>query len=87
VAESLKSNGSLQHLYLRGNEIGVEGAKAFVESLKINTSLEYLDLSGNKIETEGATAIAELLKANNLLQYLDVGCMSGFLFCFCSFLC
>jgi hypothetical protein len=27
------------------------------------------------------------LKANNLLQYLDVGCMSGFLFCFCSFLC
>ena len=39
----------LHTLYLEGNAIEDEGAKAFAEALRVNTTLHTLDLHSNSI--------------------------------------
>ena len=54
----------LTTLYLNGNSIGNEGAKAIAEALKVNATLTKLELWANRIGHDGAKAIAEALKFN-----------------------
>ena len=67
-------NTSLTKIYLNGNNIGDEGAKAIGEALKVNTSLTKIDLGGNNIGVEGGKAIGEALKVNTSLTkiYLTI---------------
>jgi len=50
--------GCLFSLYLRGNRIGDEGARALAQSEHL-ASLAHLDLRGNRIGDEGARALAQ----------------------------
>eukprot|EP00435_Cladocopium_sp_Y103_P057887 s677_g20.t1 len=72
LAESFKSNGNLEKLYLQNNKIGGRGAEALAESLKNNGSLEWLCLDGNTIGDRGAEALAAGLLQNRSLRKLHL---------------
>jgi Ran GTPase-activating protein (RanGAP) involved in mRNA processing and transport len=72
LAESLKSNNSLTHLFLQGNDMGDTGGSAIGEVLKSNNSLTMVDLKWNQLGDSGAAAIAEALKINNSLLALNL---------------
>ena len=59
-------------LWLSGNSIGDDGAKAIAEALKVNPVLTELNLRSNRIpiRDDGAKAIAEALKVNPVLKNL-----------------
>ena len=63
LAEAFKSATTIHNLWLCGNSIGAEGAKAICEA-----SIKELDLRNNNIGDEGAMAIAEALKTASTLQ-------------------
>jgi Ran GTPase-activating protein (RanGAP) involved in mRNA processing and transport len=76
IAQALRDNTVLTHLYLNGNMIGVEGALAIADALRTNTVLTHLYLGdGNAIRDEGAIAIADALGDNprSALTELDLG--------------
>eukprot|EP01105_Mastigella_eilhardi_P015983 TRINITY_DN3664_c0_g1_i1.p1 TRINITY_DN3664_c0_g1~~TRINITY_DN3664_c0_g1_i1.p1 ORF type:complete len:482 (-),score=118.16 TRINITY_DN3664_c0_g1_i1:865-2253(-) len=62
----------VQHLSLRGNNLGDAQAKVIAELLKANTSLQTLDMWDNAIGDEGAFAIAGSLKINTTLVTLSL---------------
>ncbi|KAK7919736.1 hypothetical protein WMY93_011020 [Mugilogobius chulae] len=72
LAESLKSNTSLQTLCLQGVSAGSPGAVALADSLITNQSLQTLDLRGNTVGIEGAKALANALKINRSLKSLNL---------------
>ncbi len=69
--KGLRDN-SLTSLYLGGNQIGAEGAKALAAVLEGNSSLTSLDLYGNEIGDEGAKALAVALEGNTSLTSLEL---------------
>ena len=79
VAEILKSNTSVTHVDLLGNEkIGDEGVKALAEALKVNETLKELSLEFCGIGDDGAAALAEALRSNTSLNFLCLqGCTDG----------
>ena len=72
IAEALKTNCTLTHLYLDGNNIGEEGAIKITEALKTNRTLTHLYLDGNNIGQTGAIKISEMLKNNQTMAYLSL---------------
>ena len=67
----LNNNGT--ELFIGGNNIGDEGAKAIAKVLEKNTSLTRLDIRYNNIGDKGAEAIARSLeKIHHLQNYLLV---------------
>ncbi|PRP88425.1 hypothetical protein PROFUN_03339 [Planoprotostelium fungivorum] len=72
IAEALKLNNSINHLYLDRNNIGNEGVLAIVQSLRVNRSISNLHLSRNGITDEGAKAIAEIVQENPSIFLVDL---------------
>eukprot|EP00435_Cladocopium_sp_Y103_P003927 s3762_g1.t1 len=70
LGTSLKSNGSLQRLFLKANIVGDGGAEAFAAGLQGNSSLQWLLLEKNGIGVRGAKALGASLKYNRTLQRL-----------------
>eukprot|EP00812_Abedinium_dasypus_P001821 NODE_121_length_2042_cov_17.938098.p1 GENE.NODE_121_length_2042_cov_17.938098~~NODE_121_length_2042_cov_17.938098.p1 ORF type:complete len:359 (+),score=65.68 NODE_121_length_2042_cov_17.938098:3-1079(+) len=70
VMEELKSNATLQWLYLHHNEIRDHGATFLGEALLVNRVLKLLDLRSNHIGDVGAKALANALKVNDALEIL-----------------
>lgn len=48
ICDGLKDNKKLKRLFLRNNEVGVDGYAKLTETLRKNTSLEIINLAGNK---------------------------------------
>ena len=72
IAKALKENRTLKTLALRGNNIGVEGARAIADTLNENKELVNLRLGANNIGHEGMKMIAVNLRKNRpLLGWLD----------------
>lgn len=72
LSKSLKTNNSLQALYLGWNEIGATGAQNLAESLADNGSLQTLVLCNNDIGDQGAQDLAKNLASNTALSVLDL---------------
>src|ERR1700722_16727566 len=62
------SSSTLQHLNLRGSQIGDKGAIALSKALESNTALQSLDLYNTQIGDEGVTALSKTLKTSTTLQ-------------------
>mmetsp|Transcript_32348 Transcript_32348/g.47473 ORF Transcript_32348/g.47473 Transcript_32348/m.47473 type:complete len:414 (-) Transcript_32348:102-1343(-) len=74
LADALKDDVCrMKYLHLVGNDVGVEGAKAFAEALEENSHLEKLGLEQNAIENDGACALGVALIRNNSLAKLELG--------------
>jgi len=71
LCDKLKFN-ERKKLVLRGNYIGVAGAKAIADLLSEQNSLLYLSLEWNIIGSTGAEYFAQALKSNSSLAYLDL---------------
>ena len=65
---AVAASGSLAHLNLLNNNIGVEGAKAIAAAVAASGSLAHLTISGNDIGDEGAKAIATAVAATTLCR-------------------
>ncbi len=55
----------IQELYLSGNNIGAEGAKALAAALP-STKIQALDFSGNNVGSEGAEALIAALPSTKV---------------------
>lgn len=73
LAEALKTNESLQRLYLGYNDAKAGGIAAIAEALKTNKALKEISLEGNDVQDAGAILIAEALKVNNSLEDINLG--------------
>jgi Ran GTPase-activating protein (RanGAP) involved in mRNA processing and transport len=60
----------LEKLYLAGNSIGDEGARALAGALPSATALKVLNLESNSIGDEGARALVEALPSAMVLERL-----------------
>ena len=72
VANALKVNKTLKHLFLHYNYIGDGGAKLIADALIENESLEQLGLYGNSIGVDGAKHLANALKVNKSLEIISL---------------
>lgn len=73
LAPSMGPGSGLQHLSLKGNEIGAVGAKALSEVLMAcDDSLETLNLQGNKIDDWGTGWLAMALRNHGYLRCLNL---------------
>ena len=74
LAQAIRTNNTVQELFLEGNQIGSAGAIALAWALESNTTLEGLFLEGNPIKIAGARALCEILKTHNMtLRRLPIG--------------
>lgn len=74
MANSLKTNGTVEHIDLRGNNIRSDGATSIAQLLKVNTSIQTISLEWNCIgiwET-GIQSLADALSVNRTLVELDL---------------
>uniref|UniRef100_A0A3B3RAX1 NLR family CARD domain containing 3 n=1 Tax=Paramormyrops kingsleyae TaxID=1676925 RepID=A0A3B3RAX1_9TELE len=62
----------LFYFSLRGNSIGMEGAKALANALKANSSLRVLNLQENALGMDGAIFIATALNRSHQLTYINL---------------
>ena len=60
LAEALKVNKTLTHLYIKQNDIGNAGAKALLDVLKENDTLKKIDISLNDIDEEHSFLLKSL---------------------------
>ena len=58
----MKVNPVLTILWLGGNSIGEDGAKAIAEALKVNPVLTKLDLKYNNLGEAGKQAVRDAVK-------------------------
>lgn len=65
-------NRCVEHLYLGGNGVGVETARALVECLRRNPVLTSLYVSINRLGDHGAAILAEGLRDNRSLETLSL---------------
>ncbi|KAF5911384.1 hypothetical protein HPG69_018687 [Diceros bicornis minor] len=70
--EALATNGALQHLDLRNNQISHKGAEELALALKSNASLQQLDLRWNNIGLLGGRALVNCLPSNRTLWRLEL---------------
>jgi len=73
LADALRTNTSLERLYLWNTGIGDDGAKALAAVLASNTHLKDISLGGNRIGDEGGKALAAALRTNTTLQLFYLG--------------
>jgi len=62
----------MESLYLFGNPIGHEGAKALANAIQFNRELKILNIYETGIGNEGAKALATALAQNTTLTLLDI---------------
>ncbi|XP_070081855.1 leucine-rich repeat-containing protein 45 isoform X3 [Equus przewalskii] len=72
IQRALASNGSLQQLDLRNNQISHKGAEELALALKSNASLQQLDLRWNNIGLLGGRALVNCLPSNRTLWRLEL---------------
>lgn len=72
LAESLKINNTLEHLYLHANAAGDEGGRAIAAALEVNHGLTELTLSQNELAGSAYVALGNMLKKNTTLQSLSI---------------
>lgn len=72
LAEALKTNTTLDALYITGCYIGPDAAQTIAEALQSNTTLTRLALGYNYIGAKGASALAKLLASNTSLSWLNL---------------
>ena len=68
----LKSNSSVESLYLRGDDITDQEANMLCEVIKVNKSIKILELSNNKLTNLSCKVFSELLKQNKTLKDLFI---------------
>ena len=74
LASLLKTNTTLQRIYLADNDFGTEGFIAICGALEENANLITLDLSQNDADgLEYVEAIASMVEKNRTLQILELG--------------
>ena len=59
LAEALKTNSTLEALYLEDTGVGDVGAQALAETFKVNTTLEIVSLYSTNITPEGKAALQQ----------------------------
>lgn len=75
IARILRSNQTIEMLYLGHNRLGCHGMKDFAHSLAVNESLRTLSLRGNHVKANGISALVkEGLIRNCCLRCLDLEC-------------
>jgi Ran GTPase-activating protein (RanGAP) involved in mRNA processing and transport len=72
LCDELKVNTNLKTIFLRLNNIGVEGAKIIGDMLEQNRSLTAIYLSENQIGDAGLKHILNAVEKNNVLEILSV---------------
>ncbi|RUS16884.1 hypothetical protein BC937DRAFT_90691 [Endogone sp. FLAS-F59071] len=74
LADSLRTNATLQSLHMIANDIGSLGIQPLTIALTSNNTLTELRLRQNKIGDHGASTLAEALSrsANRTLRWLDL---------------
>ena len=70
IGELLKTNNTLEYLYLNNNYI--TDVQSIGDALKTNNTLEKLDLHNNEITDSGIQSIIDGLKSNNTLEWLEL---------------
>jgi Ran GTPase-activating protein (RanGAP) involved in mRNA processing and transport len=70
IADFIKTNATLEHLDISGNNIDDNDLKAVLEALKANAVLKCIKISG--IKDESAIAIANILKTNTALKKINL---------------
>ncbi|XP_064487297.1 uncharacterized protein LOC135399345 [Ornithodoros turicata] len=73
LADSLKSNTSLEYLSLRANNLDNRGTVAIADMLKTNKVLKKLDISHCSISSHGVSLLVEALLVNTSLEYVKIG--------------
>lgn len=82
LAQSLKINNTLEHLYLHANAAGDEGGIAMATALEVNHGLTELTLSQNELNGPAYVAFGNMLKSNTTLQSLSLMRLSLITQCF-----
>merc|ERR1712167_287665 len=72
LADMLKTNETVQELYLDVNRVSDAGAICLADALKHNNTLKQLFLNCNGISDAGAFALAEGLEHNSQLECLNL---------------
>lgn len=74
LAEMLKTNRTLNRLYLFENTIGDHGVQLLAEALtRHNQSVTHIDFSGNRLENDATiNALINMIKCNHSLKQLRV---------------
>lgn len=72
IAAALKSNDSLEELYLHNNCLTCPSAEQLAGMLQTNQSLRSLHLGYNHIQNKGCTALAKSLVSNTSLRILGL---------------
>jgi Ran GTPase-activating protein (RanGAP) involved in mRNA processing and transport len=72
ICQGLKSNRSLQRLYLVNTEAGVQGAEHIADLLEESSSLRELYLCENELGDEGVTIICRGVLASTSLRLIDL---------------
>jgi hypothetical protein len=74
LGRSLEANGTINRVFLEGNDISGEGVIALFTSLSKNTSVEELRLhkQSKMINTSDEHLLAELLEPNNTIIKLGI---------------
>ncbi len=65
-------NSNLQRIYLFGNGIRDDGARAIADALRVNSTLEVIELRYNGIGDDGVLAITEALQFNSFLLEINL---------------
>jgi len=78
LADILRTNSTIDDLFLEGNQIGSVGAAALAWSLETNSTLKGLSMEGNPIGAVDARALCQTLKNHNMtIQWLPIGSASA----------
>lgn len=71
IAEAVRVNKSLTHLYLTSNNIWPDGALSIAEALLHNKTLSFLGLSHNRMGNAGVSRIAKAVMNHQSITHLD----------------
>jgi Ran GTPase-activating protein (RanGAP) involved in mRNA processing and transport len=63
LTAALGKNLKIQHVNMKWNQVGAEGAALVAEMMATNTTITSLLLAHNKVGKEGATALAAVLSS------------------------
>jgi Ran GTPase-activating protein (RanGAP) involved in mRNA processing and transport len=74
IAESLRSNGSIQELNLADNKLTQAGASDLATALTENRCLQILKLRGNPLGDDGVAAIFNALLDNSASLMSTIDC-------------
>ena len=64
IGNCLKANQTLDHMDLRWNNLGNQGAKAILKGLNVNKTVMMLELTGNKVNDDIIKQVNDFLIRN-----------------------